>query len=106
MPSATTPVKAGNGHAHGHATTNVKTTGGGERPIDPVENTQTSAKHPTISDSTDKSRWRLLDDGGRQTWHYLEDDDKAKDWPQSDADKWYLGLPMVGNSGSCIDALC
>jgi hypothetical protein len=44
---------------------------------------------------TDYSRWRLLDESGRQTWHYLTDDNKAKEWPQSIADKYHLGLPTV-----------
>ncbi|KAL2825897.1 terpenoid cyclases/protein prenyltransferase alpha-alpha toroid [Aspergillus cavernicola] len=42
---------------------------------------------------TDYSRWRLLDDDGRQTWHYLESDEEIKEWPQSVADKHFLGLP-------------
>ncbi|KAL2863488.1 terpene cyclase/mutase family protein [Aspergillus lucknowensis] len=42
---------------------------------------------------TDYSRWRLLDDDGRQTWHYLESDEECKAWPQSVADKYFLGLP-------------
>jgi lanosterol synthase len=44
---------------------------------------------------TDMGRWRMLDERGRQTWHYLEDDEEAKKWPQSTADKWYLGLQTV-----------
>lgn len=44
---------------------------------------------------TDYSRWRLLDDDGRQTWHYLESDEENKKWPQSIADKYFLGLPTV-----------
>jgi lanosterol synthase len=44
---------------------------------------------------TDYSRWRLLDDRGRQTWHYLESDEEAAKWPQSVADKYFLGLPTV-----------
>ncbi|KAI4289812.1 MAG: hypothetical protein L6R35_000919 [Caloplaca aegaea] len=42
---------------------------------------------------TDPSRWRLRDDRGRQTWHYLQTDDETKSWPQSTADKYFLGLP-------------
>ncbi|KAL8735763.1 MAG: hypothetical protein Q9166_000626 [cf. Caloplaca sp. 2 TL-2023] len=42
---------------------------------------------------TDPSRWRLLDVRGRQTWHYLQSDDELKAWPQSIADKYFLGLP-------------
>jgi lanosterol synthase len=45
---------------------------------------------------TDYSRWRLLDERGRQTWHYLRTDEEAEKWPQSVADKYYLGLPTVG----------
>lgn len=44
---------------------------------------------------TDYSRWRLLDDRGRQTWHYLENDEENEKWPQSVADKYFLGLPTV-----------
>ena len=35
------------------------------------------------------------DDDGRLTWHYLADDEAAKEWPQSYADKYDLGLPLV-----------
>ncbi|KAI9674612.1 MAG: Lanosterol synthase (Oxidosqualene--lanosterol cyclase) [Trizodia sp. TS-e1964] len=48
---------------------------------------------PQLAEKTDYSRWRLLDDQGRQTWHYLGDADEAKKWPQSTADKYFLGLP-------------
>ncbi|KAF2496750.1 oxidosqualene:lanosterol cyclase-like protein [Lophium mytilinum] len=41
---------------------------------------------------TDYSRWRLKDDDGCQTWHYLETDEELKAWPQSTADKYHLGL--------------
>lgn len=44
---------------------------------------------------TDYSRWRLRDDDGRQTWHYLESDEENEKWPQSVADKYFLGLPTV-----------
>jgi lanosterol synthase len=46
-------------------------------------------------DKTDYTRWRLLDERGRQTWHYLNTDEEIKEWPQSVADKWFLGLPTV-----------
>ncbi|CAI4214776.1 unnamed protein product [Parascedosporium putredinis] len=51
-------------------------------------------KRPCLEKKTDLSRWRLQDDGGRLTWHYMLDEQAAKEWPQSDADKWYLGLPL------------
>jgi len=54
-----------------------------------------SVRQPKLSERTDYSRWRLLDERGRQTWHYLEDDEDAKEWPQSTADKYFLGLPTV-----------
>ncbi|KAI6920009.1 oxidosqualene-lanosterol cyclase [Hortaea werneckii] len=41
---------------------------------------------------TDYSRWRLQDDQGRQTWHYLQTDEELKKWPQTTADKYHLGL--------------
>lgn len=46
-------------------------------------------------EKTDYSRWRLADVRGSQTWHYLEDDARLKEWPQSIADKYFLGLPTV-----------
>jgi lanosterol synthase len=52
-------------------------------------------KQPRISSQLDTTRWRLKDDDSRHTWHYLENDDDAKEWPQSYAEKWYLNLPMV-----------
>ena len=41
---------------------------------------------------TDYTRWRLKDDRGCQTWHYLETDEELKAWPQHTADKYFLGL--------------
>ncbi|KFA60958.1 hypothetical protein S40285_02740 [Stachybotrys chlorohalonatus IBT 40285] len=49
---------------------------------------------PKLEATTDKTRWRMKDTKGCHTWHYLEDDQAAKEWPQSYADKWYLQLPM------------
>ncbi|KAF4624901.1 hypothetical protein G7Y89_g13269 [Cudoniella acicularis] len=49
---------------------------------------------PPITESQiDTNRWRMRDIDGRLTWHYLEDDEETNKWPQSYADKWYLGLP-------------
>lgn len=45
--------------------------------------------------STDRTRWRLHNDRGCHIWRYLEEEE-AKKWPQSTADKWYLGLDTVG----------
>ncbi|KAL5612936.1 hypothetical protein BROUX41_003987 [Berkeleyomyces rouxiae] len=51
-------------------------------------------KRPKLTTKTDVTRWRMKDDDGCHTWHYLADDEAAKEWPQSDADRWYLGIPM------------
>lgn len=55
--------------------------------------------------STDLARWRLkTSDGshGRHTWHYLPDDPQAlADWPQTEEDKYWLGLKTV----SCASLL-
>jgi lanosterol synthase len=51
----------------------------------------TKAGHET----TDYSRWRLKDDRGCQTWHYLKTDEEVKAWPQSKADKYFLGMSTV-----------
>jgi lanosterol synthase len=52
-------------------------------------------KQPRIGSELDKTRWRLKDDDSRHTWHYLEDDNAAKEWPQSYAEKWYLNQSLV-----------
>lgn len=44
--------------------------------------------------ATDYSRWRLKADHGRQTWHYLTEE-QSKEWKQSTADKYFLGLDTV-----------
>lgn len=44
---------------------------------------------------TDYTRWRLKDERGCQTWHYLETEDEIEQWPQSLADKWHLGIDLV-----------
>ena len=44
---------------------------------------------------TELKRWRLLDDHGRQTWHYLTSDEEEKAWPQTTADKYFLEIPTV-----------
>ncbi|CAG8567729.1 4222_t:CDS:10 [Diversispora eburnea] len=43
---------------------------------------------------TDLLKWRLKAKNGRQTWHYLDDEDEIKNWPQSAIDKYSLGLPF------------
>ncbi len=55
----------------------------------------TKRLRPELVDRTDYSRWRMRDDHGRHTWQYLEDDEAAKEWPQTYADKYFLGQPLV-----------
>ncbi|KAI9844859.1 MAG: Lanosterol synthase (Oxidosqualene--lanosterol cyclase) [Thelocarpon superellum] len=51
-----------------------------------------ASTHKTLDATTEPSRWRLLDEAGRQTWHYLSLDE-VESWPQTVADKYHLGLP-------------
>lgn len=48
-----------------------------------------------LDECTDLRRWRLADDRGRQTWHYMSTDEGAKSWPQNTIDKYHLGLEVV-----------
>ena len=44
---------------------------------------------------TDYSRWRLrISDNGDHTWHYLHTDEECAAWPQTDCDKYWLGLSL------------
>ncbi len=47
------------------------------------------------NERTDYTRWRLLDEQGRHTWHYLSTEDEVKAWPQAVVDKHNLGLDTV-----------
>ena len=44
---------------------------------------------------TDPARWRLRVCEGRNTWHYLDDDDAAAAWPQTIADRHHLNTVRV-----------
>ena len=45
---------------------------------------------------TDYSRWRLRDTyDGRHVWDFLKSDKELKAHPPTDADKYWLGLPLV-----------
>lgn len=50
---------------------------------------------------TDLNRWRLKDDRGIQTWHYLQSDKEIKEWPITTADKFHMGLDTV----RCLPAI-
>ena len=52
-------------------------------------------KRQKVAEPVDKSKWRMKAEDGRHTWHYLDNDEAAKAWPQTYADKWYLELPLV-----------
>ncbi|KAI0017177.1 terpene synthase [Xylariomycetidae sp. FL0641] len=77
-----------------HATGSLPLDRGATRPKKRTSNDSLDQdpKRPRLADKTDRTRWRMLDEKGRHTWHYLEDDAAAKKWPQSIADRWYLGL--------------
>lgn len=62
------------------------------------EDDDQNTKRPRIEERTDFTRWRLRDDKSRMTWQYLEDDEAAKEWPQTFADKYFLGLPVVSKA--------
>jgi len=47
---------------------------------------------------TDYSRWRLRDDRGIQTWHYLQTDEEMRAWPQTVADRHFMGLDTVSTA--------
>lgn len=72
--------------------------GGSQIPMAAQTNGTSAVRKPVLSERTDHTRWRMLDEKGRQTWHYLQDDEDAKEWPQSTADKYFLGLPTVSFS--------
>ncbi|KAJ7091189.1 terpenoid cyclases/protein prenyltransferase alpha-alpha toroid [Mycena epipterygia] len=45
--------------------------------------------------STDHSRWRLkLGPGGSHSWQYLESDEQCANWPQTDIDRYWLGISL------------
>lgn len=81
-----------NGHTNGYGAVN----GNGHTKAEGEEAVEiTKVRKPMLSERTDYSRWRLLNERGRHTWHYLEDEEDAQDWPQTTADKYFLGLPTV-----------
>ena len=59
------------------------------------QNGSTKEASVGVEEKTDIYRWRLQDERGCQTWHYLGSDEEIKAWPQSIADKYFLGLPLV-----------
>lgn len=55
---------------------------------------QKAPKVAKLEAKTDVTRWRMKDDESRHTWHYLTEAE-AKEWTQSYADKYYLGMDLV-----------
>lgn len=41
---------------------------------------------------TDRTRWRMLDERGRQRWRYLRSEKEANAWPMNTYEKYNLGL--------------
>jgi lanosterol synthase len=78
-----------NGHANGYANGYANGTANGH-----AGTTSLRITHQT----TDRSRWRLLNESGRHTWHYLKSDKEIKEWPQTIADKYHTGQPTVGQT--------
>lgn len=73
-----------NGSANGHINGRVSASTTGAQVLDPSQQ------------KTDRSRWRLeVGEGNRHVWHYLKSDEDIQKWPQSTADKYFLGLPTV-----------
>lgn len=62
---------------------------------DSVLDQDSSVNRPKLAERTDFTRWRLCDKDGNHTWQYLEDDEAVNEWPQSTADKYFLGIPTV-----------
>lgn len=50
---------------------------------------------PKLQEKTDPLRWRIKDEDSNHTWHYLENEEDVKKWPQSYAEKYFLNLPLV-----------
>lgn len=62
--------------------------------MSPVTRSQHTITSKTPPEQTDPTRWRLEVDHGRHVWHYLKSDRECKEWPQTDEDKYWLGLPL------------
>lgn len=86
----------GNGHGNGYSKgiVNSKKRNSNANGVNGHDEEHDS-KRQKVAEPVDRARWRMKSDDGRHTWHFLDDDDAAKKWPQSYADKWYLGLPLV-----------
>ncbi|ORX92056.1 terpene synthase, partial [Basidiobolus meristosporus CBS 931.73] len=43
---------------------------------------------------TKLENWRLRVERGRQVWHYLQSECETEQWPQTDSDRYWLGLQL------------
>jgi lanosterol synthase len=59
----------------------------------------TTSQKPLQTGRTDSTRWRLRNERGVHTWHYLEDDEELRRWPLTTADKYFMGLDTVCTGG-------
>lgn len=66
-------------------------------------NGSVAAADNVVDQKTDHTRWRLRNDDGRQTWHYLESDEELKAWPMTAADKYFLGMDTVSFGNGAVD---
>lgn len=87
VPSFDSSPLAANGKGNGNAKKRGGETNGHTNEHD--------SKRQKVAEAVDRTRWRMKAEGGRHTWHYLDDDAAVEKWPQSYADKWYLDLPLV-----------
>lgn len=56
---------------------------------------------------TDYTRWRMQDTrDGSHIWEYLRTDEQVQAWPQTDADKYWTGQPLVYAVLKWVVSLC
>ena len=87
MPHAT------NGSANGATNSHAKRAANGHAQVPIGVNSSANGNQ-----KTDYTRWRLKDDRGCQTWHYMHTEEEVKEWPQSVADRYFLGMETVRTS--------
>ena len=52
-------------------------------------------KISAVAEKTDYTKWRMKNDRGCQTWHYMDSEEEEKAWPQTTADRHFLGMDTV-----------
>lgn len=86
-----------------NGSTHVPTTNGHANPNDRLKRSRDDGNEETWDGQafgetlpknlrTDRTRWRLVDESGRQTWKYLRTEKEEEAWPQDKATKYHLGL--------------